>query len=45
VAEHNNDLSYRILFNNTRILAGKNWCMEPLIREPAEIELNPNNMN
>jgi hypothetical protein len=45
VAEHNKDLSYRILFNITGILAGKNWCMELLIREPAEIELNPNNMN
>jgi hypothetical protein len=45
VAKHNNDLSYRVLFNNTRILAGINWCMELLTGEPAEIELKPNNMN
>jgi hypothetical protein len=45
VAEHNNNLSYRVLFKNTRILAGINWCMELLVGEPAEIELNPNNMN
>ena len=43
--KHNNDLSYRILFDNTGILAGKHWCMELLIREPADIELNPNNVN
>jgi len=45
VTEHNNDLSYRVWFNNIRILAGMNWCTELLIREPAEIELNPNNIN
>jgi len=44
-SEHNNDLSYRILFSNTKILAGKIWCMEMLVRETAEIKLNPNNMN
>jgi hypothetical protein len=39
------NLRHSILLNDTSILAKKFRCMDRVIREVTDIELNPNNMN
>jgi hypothetical protein len=43
VANHNINLGHCIQFHDTSILAKKSKCMECIIREATEIELNPEN--
>jgi hypothetical protein len=44
VAEENN-FSHMFLLNNTRSLAYKSRCRDQMIRNKAEIEQYPNNIN
>jgi hypothetical protein len=41
VAKHSINLSYSIQFQDTRILATRNRCMEHNLREATEIKLHP----
>lgn len=45
VAGHSVDLGHRIQFHNTSLLTTKTQYMDHIVKEAAEIELHPNNMN
>jgi len=45
MAEHSINLGHHIQFHNTRILATRIRCMEPIIRKATETELHSDNMN
>jgi hypothetical protein len=45
VTEHSINLGDHIHFNDTIILAKKPTCVECIIREAIEIELQPDRMN
>jgi hypothetical protein len=45
VVEHNTDLGYCILLNNTSMLDRKSDCQNQLLQKATDIKLHPNNLN